>query len=76
MANQQSNQPKNQQQQGTAKAPGQQQVSQMTRTNPQTGETETQDITNEQWRMDGQRLRAEGWSRPEDTTEGPEGGTA
>jgi hypothetical protein len=47
-------------------AQGQQKVHQMTRINPTTGEVEHQDVTQEDWRKNGQQLRAEGWTRPED----------
>jgi hypothetical protein len=44
-------------------APGQQQVHTATRTNPATGEIETREFTQEQWRA---RDKADGWTRPED----------
>jgi len=50
---------------GSKNAPGQQKLH--TITNSATGET--QQVTQEDWRIRGRQLRAEGWTRPEDLPE-------
>lgn len=40
-------------------------------TNPATGET--REVTQEQWRQDGQALRQQGFTRPDDDLEAEEG---
>lgn len=51
-------------------APGQQKIHTATRVNPATGETETREFTQEQWRA---RDKSEGWTRPEGEDEAAEG---
>jgi hypothetical protein len=51
---------------GTDSARGQQKLSTWTRVNPATGETETKQGTNQEWR---ERNKADGWTRPEDDTD-------
>ena len=51
-------------------APGQQKSHTATRVNPETGQTETREFTQAEWR---DRDKAEGWTRP-DEAEGTDGG--
>lgn len=44
----------------------------ISRTDPNTGEVESRDITQQEWKDSGKALRGEGWSRPEDEAEEPE----
>lgn len=45
---------------------GQDKVHTATRTNPDTGEVETKDFTQAEWRA---RNKSEGWTRPDDESE-------
>lgn len=47
-------------------APGLAKTHTITRVNPDTGETETREVSQEEWREQGRQLRAEGWQRPDD----------
>jgi hypothetical protein len=53
-------------------APGQLKNHTITRSNPETGEQESREITQQEWKDNGQALRADGWSRPEDAEPDPE----
>lgn len=46
--------------------PGLQKTHTLSRTNPETGEVETRDVTQQEWKNEGKALRSEGWARPED----------
>jgi hypothetical protein len=50
---------------------GQQKVHTATRTNPDTGQPETRDFTQAEWR---ERDKSEGWTRPEGDDEGGDAG--